>query len=601
MAEGKQLPKREEIAVEFKWRLEDIYASVNDWEQEFREVKQALPTIAAMAGRLNEGAEQLYQALATDTNLGRKVSSLFVYTKMRFDEDTANASSRGLVDRAESLGTELAAATAFMVPEILAIPEERLQQFVHDYQPLQLYGHFLEDLTRLREHFLSASEEQILAQAGEMAAGPGTIFDLFNHADLKFPMVRDEDGEQIRLTHGRYIQLMESPKREVRQEAFTALYETYGKYKNTMAAIFASNIKRDIFYSRTRRYSSSLAASLSANKIPTAVYDNLIAAVRNNLPAMHRYMGLRKRALGVEQLHMYDLYTPIVRDYKVTIPYAEASATVVKGLAALGSEYQQSLQKGFDQRWIDVYETEGKQSGAYSWGTYDTHPYVLMNFQDTLDNMFTLAHEMGHSLHTYFSQQNQPYLYAGYSTFVAEVASTVNEALLMEHLLKASNDEKMQAYLINHYLEQFRGTVYRQTMFAEFEKQAHELAEAGEALTVDRLCELYQQLNRDYYGPEMVVDDLIALEWMRIPHFYNNFYVFQYATGYSAAIALSQAILREGQPAVDRYLGFLKAGGSDYPIEVLARAGVDMATPEPVDAALKVFAGLVERMEKLAP
>ncbi|MGE5652678.1 MAG: oligoendopeptidase F [Bacillota bacterium] len=599
MAEGKQLPRRDEIAAESKWRLEDIYARVEDWEKELRDVKQAIPEISALAGHLGEGADKLCQVLELDTNLGRKISSLFVYAKMRFDEDTSNAVSRGLVDRAENLSTEVASATAFMVPEILAIPEATLQQYIRDYQPLQLYRHFLEDLTRLREHFLSASEEQILAQAGELAAGPGTIFDMFNHADLKFPVVHDEDGDEIRLTHGRYIQLMESPKREVRQEAFTALYETYRKYKNTMSAIFASNIKRDIFFSRARRYSSSLEASLAANKIPTAVYDNLIAAVRSNLPALHRYVALRRRALGLEQLHMYDLYTPIVKDYKVTIPYGQAAETVVKGLAVLGDQYQQALKKGLEDHWVDVHETEGKQSGAYSWGTYDTHPYVLLNYQDNLDNMFTLAHEMGHSLHTYFSQKNQPYIYAGYSTFVAEVASTANEALLMDYLLKNTSDQKMQGYLINHYLEQFRGTVYRQTMFAEFEQKVHAMAEAGEALTVDRLCEIYHQLNRDYYGPEMVVDDLIALEWMRIPHFYNNFYVFQYATGYSAAIALSQAILSEGQGAVERYLGFLRAGGSDYPIEVLSRAGVNMATPEPVNAALQVFADLIGRMEEL--
>ena len=435
--------------------------------------------------------------------------------------------------------------------------------------------------------------------AGEVAAAPEHIFRMVNNADMHFPYITDENGQEVELTHGRYIQFMESRDRRVRKQAFEELYRTYGKQKNTIASTLNYSIKKDIFYSRIRNYPSTLERALHADKVPVSVYDNLIKAVEDNMGALHRYVSLRKRALGLDELHMYDLYVPIVQNVEMKVPYDRAKEMIAEGLKPLGERYLNILHEGYESGWIDVLENEGKTSGAYSWGCYDTHPYVLLNYQENINNVFTLAHEMGHAIHTYLSNRNQPYILAGYKIFVAEVASTLNEILLTHHLLNNLEDDQQKAYVLNYYLEQFRGTVYRQTMFAEFERIVHGMAESGEPLTVESLSDVYYKLNLKYYGPDMVVDDEIALEWARIPHFYSSFYVYKYATGFAAAAALAQRILDEGQTAVDRYLNFLSRGGSDYPIELLKDAGVDMTSPEPVNQALKTFSNLLDRMEKL--
>ena len=531
--------------------------------------------------------------------VGQSIGEIYTYARMRRDEDNRNPNYQALTDRAGALSVKAGSALAFVVPEILALPEGKLQQFRDENKAMALYDHALEDILRKREHVLTPEEEKLLAEMGEIAEGPSTIFGMANNADLKFPSIKNEKGEEVELTKGNYIQFMESEDRRVRQEAFETFYATYQKQINTWAAILTANIKGDVFFAKARRYPSAIEASLDDDKVPLTVYDSLIDTVREFLPEMHRYVKLRKKALGLDELHMYDIYVPMVSEVKMKIPYQEAVDMCREGLKPLGEEYGKVLEKGFTSHWIDVYENQGKTSGAYSWGTYRSHPYVLLNHQDTLDSMFTIAHEMGHALHTYFSNRTQPHIYAGYKIFVAEVASTLNEALVMDHLLKTTEDPKLLAYLLNHYLEQFRGTVFRQTMFAEFEKKTHAMVEKGEALTAELLSQTYLQLNEDYYGPDVVMDPQIAIEWARIPHFYNAFYVYKYATGFSAATALARRILDDGQPAVERYIEFLSSGSSDYPIELLRKAGVDMETPVPVREALQVFKGLVDRLEGL--
>jgi len=589
---------RSEIPAEFKWRLEDIYSSDADWEQDFLKLKDLAGKMAEMKGSVNT-ASRLYEVLQLQDIIGELNEKVFVYSRMRRDEDNRSPIYQNMTDRAGSLSVQVHSAGSYLVPEILQIPQDSLETFFQAEKGLELYRQAINEITRLREHILSASEEQILAQAGELAAAPQNIFSMFNNADIKFPSIKNAAGETEELTKGNYVSFLESRDRRVRQEAFDALYKTYGENQNTLGATLNSSVKKDVFYAKVRSYPSALEASLHGDNVPVSVYDNLITAVRANLGSLHRYAALRKRALGLEELHMYDLYTPIVKDVEMKVSYQEALKRVEEGLAPLGEEYAAVLRKGFTGGWIDVYENQGKTSGAYSWGPFGTHPYVLLNWQDNINNLFTVAHEMGHALHSYYSDHAQPYVYAGYKIFVAEVASTVNESLVMQFLLDRTVDKRERLFLLNHYLEQFRGTVYRQTMFAEFEKLIHEQVENGGALSVEELNRIYHGLNVDYYGPEVVIDQQIDLEWARIPHFYTNFYVYKYATGFSAATALSQGILREGKPAVERYLNFLKSGGSDYPIQLLQRAGVDMTTPQPVEAALKVFEGLVREMEEL--
>ncbi len=596
----KKLPVRDEVATENTWRLEDIFAVDEQWEKEFNEVKGLIPSVQDYQGKLGESAEQLYSALQLQDKLLERLGRLYTYAHMRYDQDTTNSFYQGLDDRIKNLYSQAASALAFIVPEILAVDEEKIKGFLNEKEELKLYEHALEEINLQRPHVLSAEEEALLAQASEVMSSPSNTFGMLNNADLEFPSIQDENGEEVEITHGRYIRFLESEDRRVREDAFKAVYKTYGSFKNTFASTLSGNIKKDNFNARIRKYDSARHAALSANNIPESVYENLVNTVNDNLHLLHRYVKLRRKVLGLDKLHMYDLYTPLVKDVKMEIPYDEAKEYVLKGLAPLGDEYNNILKEGFENRWVDVYENKGKRSGAYSSGAYGTNPYILMNWQDNVNNLFTLAHEFGHSVHSYYTRKTQPYPYGNYSIFVAEVASTCNEALLNDYMLKTIDDEQKRLYLLNHYLEGFRGTVFRQTMFAEFEHMIHQKAQNNEALTADSLTKDYYELNKKYFGEEdIIIDEEIGLEWSRIPHFYYNYYVYQYATGFSAATALSKQILEEGQPAVERYIEFLKSGSSDYPIEVLKKAGVDMTSSKPIEEALKVFEEKLNEMEAL--
>jgi oligoendopeptidase F len=595
----KKLPSRSEIKVEDTWKLEDIFASDDAWEKEFEEVKALIPQMEKFKGKLGESAQTLYDALQEQDELTMRVSKLYTYAHMRYDQDTTNSFYQGLNDRIKTLYTQIASALSYVTPEILSIEESKIKQYMVEHKELKLYAHALDEITRERPHILSESEEALLAQASEVLGSSSNTFGMLNNADLEFPSIKDENGEEVEITHGRYIRFLESSDRRVRKEAFKAVYETYGKFKNTFASTLSGTVKKDNFSARVRHYNSARHSALSTNNIPEEVYDNLVKTVNDNLHLLHRYIDLRKKVLGIEELHMYDLYTPLVKDVKMEVTYEEAKDYILKGLKPLGEDYLNVLKEGFENRWVDVHENKGKRSGAYSSGTYGTNPYILMNWQDNVNNLFTLAHEFGHSVHSYYTRKTQPYPYGDYSIFVAEVASTCNEALLNDYLLKTIDDEKQRLYLLNHYLEGFRGTVFRQTMFAEFEHDVHVRAQNGEPLTPELLTKLYYDLNKKYFGDNLVIDEEIGLEWARIPHFYYNYYVYQYATGFSAAAALSKQILEEGDAAVERYVGFLKSGSSDYPIEVLKKAGVDMTTSRPIEEALAVFEEKLTEMERL--
>ncbi|MRX52751.1 oligoendopeptidase F [Bacillus idriensis] len=595
----KTLPKRSDIAVEDTWRLEDIFKNDEAWEAEFKEVKAALPKIGEFKDKLGESADAFLEALTYQDAVMERLGKLYTYAHMRYDQDTGNSHYQGLNDRASNLYTQASSVSSYIIPEILSMDEAKIKSFLNEKEELKVYGHTLDEINRQRPHVLSAEQEALLAQASDVLGSSSNTFGMLNNADLEFPSIKDEDGEEVEVTHGRYIRFLESEDRRVRQDAFKAVYSTYDKYKNTFASTLSGAVKKDNFYAAVRNYQSAREAALGNNNIPEEVYENLVKTVNDNLHLLHKYIELRKKVLGLEELHMYDLFTPLVKDVKMKIPYAEAKDYLLKGLAPLGEDYLAILNEGFENRWVDVHENKGKRSGAYSSGTYGTNPYILMNWQDNVNNLFTLAHEFGHSVHSYYTRKSQPYQYGHYSIFVAEVASTCNEALLNDYLLKTIDDKKKQLYLLNHYLEGFRGTVFRQTMFAEYEHTIHKKAQEGEPLTPDLLTKLYYDLNKKYFGEHLAVDEEIGLEWARIPHFYYNYYVYQYATGFSAATALSKQILEEGKPAVDRYLEFLKSGSSDYPIEVLKKAGVDMTSPQPIEEALKVFEEKLNEMEQL--
>lgn len=518
---------------------------------------------------------------------------------MRYDQDTTNSFYQAMNAQAETVLTLASSSMSYVVPEILTMDETKLESFLQEKKELQEYKKVLDEINRQRPHVLSEKEEVLLAEASEALSTGSQTFSMLNNADLPFPAIKDENGEEIDLTHGRYSRFMESKDRRARKDAFKAMYDTYGQFKNTFASTLSGTVKTHNFSAKVRNYDSARQSALDNNNIPEEVYDNLVEAVNDKLPLLHRYIELRKKVLGVDELHMYDMYTPLVKDVEMKISYDEAKDYVIKGLKPLGEEYGKILEQSFENRWIDVVENKGKRSGAYSSGAYGTNPYVLLNWQDNVNNTFTLAHELGHSLHSYYTRKNQPYRYGNYSIFVAEVASTCNEALLNDYMLKNLEDEKEKLYLLNHFLEGFRGTVFRQTMFAEFEHDIHVQAKNGEALTADKLTEIYYALNKKYYGDAVVSDEEIGLEWARIPHFYYDYYVYQYATGYSAATALANQILTEGDPAVERYLEFLKAGSSDDPIEVLKKAGVDMTSKQPILGALDVFEEKLNEMEKL--
>lgn len=600
MANTSALPTRDQVQADDTWKLEDIFATDEAWDQEYEQVKELLNEAKNFQGTFQNGPDAVFEALTYQDEVTQRMGKLYVYSHMRYDQDTTNGAYQRMDDRAKGLYTQVASSFSYVEPELLSLSEETLKRYTKEHAGLHLYAKQFERLNKQRPHILDADKEALLAQANEIFQASGNTFSMLNNADLEFPTIKDENGEEVSLTHGRYTRFLESSDRRVRKDAFEAMYNTYGGFRNTFASTLSGNVKKNNFSASVRSYSSARQAALSTNEIPETVYDNLVKTVNDNLDLLHRYVNLRKKVLGVDELHMYDLYTPLVKDVDMKVSYEEAKAYLQKGLAPLGEEYLGVLNEGFQNRWVDVHENKGKRSGAYSSGTYGTNPYILMNWQDNVNNLFTLAHEFGHSVHSYYTRKTQPYPYGNYSIFVAEVASTCNEALLQDYMLKNIDDERKQLYLVNHYLEGFRGTVFRQTMFAEFEHMIHQKAQEGEALTAEALTHMYYALNEKYFGKNnMHIDESIGLEWARIPHFYMGYYVYQYATGFSAAAALSQQILQEGGPAVDRYLKFLQAGSSEGPIDVLRSAGVDMTSPKPIEQACGLFRENLEKMEQL--
>ena len=598
MSETTKIRTRSEIPVEDTWATEDLYASDAAWEQELSTMSQDQKVLEGFAGHLADSGETLFSYMEKTEQVNAKAELLGNYCMRKADEDTRNATYQAMTGKFMSVVVALGAATSFETPEVMAISDETMEAFYKSCPKLERYRRYLTDLRRMKEHVLSPGEERILASAGELAQSPDTIYGMFADADLTFPDALDSKGEKHTISQGTFVACQESTDRVLRKNAYESLYHGFASFKNTAASILNALNKQLKFFAEARKYPSAFEASLDATNVPTSVYLNLIEAVHKNMDKMHRYVRLRKKLLGVEKLHFYDVYTPLMSDVDKKIPFQEAKQTVYDAMAPLGEDYRAILKEGFENRWIDVYQNEGKRSGAYSAGAA-VHPYVLLNYTGTLDSQFTLAHEMGHALHSYHSNKHQNPIDADYVIFVAEVASTCNEALLMEYLLKKTTDKKERAYLINHFLDQFKGTIYRQTMFAEFELNIGRMVAEGKTLTADVLCQEYRRLNEEYYGPDMVVDDEIAMEWARIPHFYYNYYVFQYATGYSAAIALSRRILSEGAPAVKDYIEFLSGGCSKSPIDLLKGAGVDMTSPEPVENALKLFGELLDEMEEL--
>lgn len=592
------LSERQDIPVEHRWAIQEMYPDVEAWEQEFAGTRELIEALSAFKGKTGKSADTLRGAIDAELALSRRISNLYTFAKMQLDEDTRIGEHQALVSRMESLSVAAQEAGAFLVPEIMAI-DKAIMSLYMGAGPLADYKQYLDNILRFKAHTLSEKEEALLAMAGDLASAPSTVFEMLNAADMKFPVVEDAEGNKIQLTHGNFIPTMESQDRTLRQNTFKAYYQCYQDHIFTMASLIQAEVKKNQFFAKARNFKSAREAALFENHVPVKVYDQLIEAIHRNLPKLHQYISVRKRILGLEEMHMYDLYVPLIPSVTKKMDYSEAKAQVIESLEPLGAEYVETVRAAFDQGWIDVYENAGKRGGAYSWGTYDSKPYILLNYQGTLDSVFTLTHEMGHSMHSYMTHHRQPYLYGHYSIFLAEVASTTNEALLNDYLLKRVKDKAERLHLLNHYLDQFRTTVFRQAMFAEFEREIHGAVEAGGALTADGLKALYRSLNEKYYGPDVVIDDEIAIEWARIPHFYYNFYVFQYATGFSAAIALSKAILDKEPGAAVRYLEFLGAGRSAYPIEILKRAGADMASGAPVDQALERFGELVEEFDRL--
>ena len=596
--ETNKIPARADVPEKDKWAIQDLFATDDDWRAALAKAKEFIPRITAFRGRLAESGAALLSFFRLDDEISLAFDALVHYAQRRSDEDTRVAAYQEMVSQVTRFAVEIQSAAAFETPELLAISDEDMNRLYAEAPELELYRLNIDRIRRRREHVLSDKEEAILAAAGEMAASPDDIYSMLNDADLKFPDAVDKDSNKHPVTHGTFIPLMQSYDRVLRKSAFDSLYSVYGQFRNTSAATLSAQLKQLLFFANVRKYPSTLDAALDGNEVPTEIYRNLIDAVHRSFAPMYRYVALRKKLLGVDELHMYDLYVPVVDGVEMKFTFEEAKEIALKALAPLGEDYLNLLREGFANGWIDVYENEGKRSGAYSAGAR-VHPYVLLNFKGTLDDVFTLVHEMGHSIHSYLSNKTQPTAYQDYVIFVAEVASTCNEALLMEYLLSVTTDKKERAYLINHFLEQFRGTLYRQTMFAEFELAANEMTQRGEGTTAEALCAMYKKLNEQYFGPEMNVDEEISLEWARIPHFYYDYYVYQYATGYAAAIALSRRILREGEAAVKDYLGFLSGGCSADPITLLRGAGVDMASPKPIEDATKLFDEMISEMEKI--
>lgn len=597
---SKELKTRDQIDKKYKWNIEAMISDESVIDGDLEEIKaQASAYASEFSGHLTESADMLLKAYRQRDSIWRRLEHIYVYSRMRRDENNADSSYQAMSDKCSAVIAAVSASMAFFTPELLEAPDERILGFISENEGLKEYKFAIDDTLRQKAHILTEAEENILAQMSEITKATNDIFTLLNNADIKFAAITDEDGDTVEITHGNYIKFMESHDRSVREAAYNAMYDSYKELINTIAATYNYNTKTDVVGARIRKYPSARAAALSGDNIPEAVYDNLVSTVNDNLPSLHRYAQLRKKLLGLDKMYMYDMYVPLIELPKTVIPYEEALDIMRKGLAPLGEEYIEKMNKGLKEGWIDVYENKGKTSGAYSFGSYDSFPYILLNYTDTLKDVFTIVHEMGHSMHSRYTRDEQPYIYGGHSIFTAEVASTVNESLLMQYLLSQDNDIEMRKYLLNLHLEEFRTTLFRQTMFAEFEDITHKAIEAGQVLTADWMCQQYEALNAKYYGPAVEKDDTIKYEWARIPHFYNAFYVYKYATGYSAASAISGKILSEGKPAAESYISFLKTGECDYPIELLKIAGVDMSSPEPIEEAMATFNSLLDEFEKL--
>lgn len=597
MGEIKTIKKRNEISDEYKWKVELIYSSVELWEKDFEALKNIAPSLKNYVGKLHSG-KTLYEFIVEKEKIDRAAEKLFMYAHLKSDEDTINPEFQGLKNKVDAYLSELRSYSAFMVPEMLSEKDGYVERVIEEEPRLAQYRYTLEDIFKMKPHTLSKEGEEILASVSNCLSGAGNIYSMLTNADMTFPVIEDENGGKVELTEVNYGGFIRSKNRRVREDAFKALFETYKKFSNTFATSLTSNIKNMIFEANLRHYNSCLEMSLKPNNIPLEVYRNAVDAINEGLPALHRYVSIKKKLLGLDKMHMYDLYVPVIDIEKEHIEYENAVEIVKEGLKPLGQEYLSIFSEGINNGWVDVYENKGKRGGAYSWGSFDTMPYVLLNYNYDLNDVSTLAHEMGHSIHSYYSRKTQPYVYAGYSLFCAEVASTTNEALLINHLINKETDKNRKLYLINQELEQIRTTVFRQLMFAEFELVTHENMEKGNPLSAEHLNKIWHDLNVKYFGPDMVVDDEVDIEWARIPHFYSDFYVYQYATGYAAASAFAKAILKDGDKAVEMYKGFLKAGSSDYPINVLKNAGVDMTTPGPIKATIDRFNELLDMLEE---
>ena len=595
---GSSLPTRNEVPDRFKWKLEDIYADGSKWEEDFRSLKKRLPEITAYSGKLEESAKTVLECFTLRDEISIILGKLIVYANMKSHEDTSDSKYQAPVNRVSSLAVEFSAVSSFITPEILSMPEERLREFIAD-RSLKDHSFALRELLRRKKHILSQEEEILLAKAGDMAGTSDNVFSMLTNADMKFDPIRNEKGEDVEMSEERAVSYLRSRRRSVRKAAFRSLYKPYCEMKNTLGATFDGMLKTSKFYAEVRKYPSPLAAALDGDNIPPSVYSRLVETIESNLEPMHRYLEIRKRVLRLKELHMYDLYTPLVRDPFKKISWSEAKEMMFSSLAPLGDDYLSVVKEGLESGWTDVFPNRGKRSGAYSWGSYATHPYIMMNYTNDLNDVSTLVHEMGHSMHSYYSRKRQPYPTADYCIFTAEVASTTNEVLFLTDLIAKTTDKRKRLYLLNRRLESIRTTVYRQTMFASFEREVHGRTAEGKDTTPDGLRELWYELNRKYYGPDIVIDDELRMEWARIPHFYNPFYVYQYATGFSAATALAALIIEKGVPARKQYLEFLSMGGSDYPIELLKRAGVDMSSPEPVKEVVRIFNATLDEMEKL--
>ena len=591
-------PLRSEIDNEFKWAVNDIYSSDNAWEEDYQKLIKQAGEPCEYQFVLTESADNLYNVLKELNDTDYLVERLYVYAYMRYYEDTANSVYQDMSGRAQTAAAKCAEKYAFVEPAILSMDENVLYEYLKDDR-LKLYKHMIDDMLSQKEHSLSEKEEVLLAKASQVMSVPNEIFSKFNNADVHFGSIIDESGNKVELTNGTYVKYMQSQQRSVRKEAFECLYKEYKQYINTLAACFYGNVKQAVFKAEARKYESTLHMYLSDSFIPVDVYKNLINTVDDNLNLMHRYVDIRKKALGVDELHFYDIYAPLTSDYTVKVSYENAKETVLDALKILGDDYVSQVKKGYESGWVDVYENDGKRSGAFSWGAYGTHPYIFLNYTETLNDIFTLIHETGHAMHTYYSNETQPYTYAGYKIFVAEVASTCNEVILIDYLLKHSRSDEEKKYLYGHYLEQFKGTLFRQTMFAEFEMITHRMAQDGEVLNAESLCGTYKKLNEKYFGKDMVIDEEIAYEWARIPHFYTPFYVYQYATGFSAAVAIATKIINGDKEVLHGYREFLKGGSSMHPIELLSLCKIDMSKPDVIQDALNVFGSLIEDFKKI--